>query len=210
MVHNPLSADGRLPPLSGLVLSGGYSKRMGTDKAALEYAGECQLQRAMVLLDGLIDDVFVSLRPDQQDDPVRGGFRQIPDLHSQSGPGAGILAAHAYNPQSAWLVIACDMPLVDAQLLRQLIQGRRPESGITAFRVPGDKPEPLCAVYEPDVLAGFALNAEDGKVNGPRAMFDTAKVTLLEPDHAEALQGANTPQEFEKLQSLEAAEKIKN
>ena len=60
------------PPLRGLVLAGGTSRRMGRDKAAIVIDGQTLLQRAVSLLSHHVSDVFVSVRPDQQDDPARG------------------------------------------------------------------------------------------------------------------------------------------
>ena len=59
-------------PLSGLVLSGGYSQRMQRDKAALVVDGQTQLARAVHLLQSVCADVFISVRADQQNDPTRG------------------------------------------------------------------------------------------------------------------------------------------
>jgi len=205
MVHNPLAADGRIAPLKGLVLAGGFSRRMGADKAGLEYDGKPQLTRAVALLQALLDDVYVSIRPDQAEEPVRSGFQQIPDLQQESGPGAGILAAHAYNPQSAWLVIACDMPLLTHELLQQLIANRQPQAGITAFCSANGKPEPLCAIYEPERLAEFEKQAVEGKLPGPRTMFTPGGAALLELPEPDVLQSANTPQEFERIRSRKQA-----
>ena len=53
-----------IPPLYGLVLTGGRSTRMGRDKAALEYGGQAQADRAFDLLARVCDKVFVSARAD--------------------------------------------------------------------------------------------------------------------------------------------------
>ena len=76
----------------GLVLAGGRSRRMGRDKATLEYAGETQLARAMRLLAHLVEHTFVSVRPDQRDDPERAGYDLIVDRVADRGPMEGIQA----------------------------------------------------------------------------------------------------------------------
>jgi molybdopterin-guanine dinucleotide biosynthesis protein A len=84
---------------------------MLTDKAALEYQGKPQLERAYELLDACCERTFVSVRRDQGADALRAMFPQIVDLQDDLGPMAGIAAAQARFPSVAWLVLACDLPL---------------------------------------------------------------------------------------------------
>jgi len=109
----PAIADRGTAPLLGLVLAGGRSKRMRTDKAALLYGGRSQLERAMALIAPHVARAYVSVRADQGSDPLRARFSQIPDSHENLGPIAGLLAAQARHPEAAWLVLACDLPLLD-------------------------------------------------------------------------------------------------
>src|SRR4029077_759704 len=122
---DPLTA-GRLapPPLYGLVLAGGRRKRMGRDKAALAYRGCTQLEWDMALLSAHVARAFVSLRADQRSDPVRARFAHITDAHENLGPIAGLLAAQAQYPEAAWLVLACDLPLLDEATLARLLHAR--------------------------------------------------------------------------------------
>ena len=75
-----------------------------------------------------------SVRADQSDDPLRARFPQIADTHENLGPIAGILAAQARHPEGAWLVLACDLPLLDAPTLEHLLRQRDPERTATAYR----------------------------------------------------------------------------
>src|SRR5690348_13469845 len=137
-------------PVYGLVLAGGRSTRMQRDKATLEYAGRTQLERAVELITPLVERVFVSVRPDQTGDPLRARFAQIVDSGEVEGPIAGIVAAQSRHPEAAWLVLACDLPLLDQQTLEHLLRSRHPEREATAYRSSHDGlPEPLCAIYEP-------------------------------------------------------------
>jgi molybdopterin-guanine dinucleotide biosynthesis protein A len=76
-------------PLFGLVLAGGRSTRMRTDKAALQYGGRSQLERAMELITPHVQRAYVSVRADQTADPLRARFAQIPDDRENVGPVAG-------------------------------------------------------------------------------------------------------------------------
>ena len=182
-------------PLYGLLLAGGSSTRMQRDKAALEFHGRPQLDWAYELLGRHCERVFVSVRADQRVDAVRRGYPQIVDAHAGRGPIAGIAAAQAAHPQAAWLVLACDLPFVDDEVLARLVGAREAKQAITAYRSTHDGlPEPLCAVFEPESAAAVREAIAAGR-NCPRKLVITSGVPLLEQAIA-ALGNVNTPEEF--------------
>ena len=185
-----------VPPLYGLVLAGGRSSRMRRDKAALTYQGRTQLERAMALLTPHVARAYVSVRADQAHDPLRTRFAQIADMHENLGPIAGILAAHARHPQAAWLVLACDLPLLDEATLTALLRARAPARTATAYRSSHDGlPEPLCAIWEPHSAAALAAYVASGK-QCPRKFLLGADTALIEEPNPRALDNVNTPEEY--------------
>ena len=73
---------------------------MGRDKAALPYGdGTPQLERAMALLAPHVVRAYVSVRADQEADPLRARFAQIADRTRTSGRSPGLLAAQARHPR---------------------------------------------------------------------------------------------------------------
>jgi molybdopterin-guanine dinucleotide biosynthesis protein A len=183
-------------PLYGLVLTGGRSSRMGKDKAALRVGGRTQLEHALALLAPHVARTFVSVRSDQRADPLRGKFEQIEDTRENLGPIAGIIAAQERYPESAWLVLACDLPLLDAATLEFLLRARAPQRLATAFRSSRDRlPEPLCAVYEPASRSTLAAYVARGQ-HCPRKFLMGADVHLIDEPNPRALDNANTPEEY--------------
>jgi molybdenum cofactor guanylyltransferase len=182
--------------LYGLVLAGGHSSRMGRDKAALAYDGRAQLERAMALLGPHVARAYVSVRADQVTDPLRARFPQVVDQVAGLGPVAGILAAQALQPQAAWLVLACDLPLLDDRTLAYLVSAREPRALATAYRSSHDGlPEPLCAIWEPrshDALAAYAAEGRDC----PRKFLIRNGAQLLDEPDPRALDNVNTPLEY--------------
>ena len=83
-----------IPPLFGLVLAGGRSRRFGSDKAAIEVGGRSLLARTVDLLQGVTDRVFVSVRADQVADELRSEFSLIVDDEPHFGPAGGLLAVY--------------------------------------------------------------------------------------------------------------------
>ncbi len=183
-------------PLYGLVLAGGRSTRMGEDKAALRYAGCTQLERAMALLTPLVTRAYVSVRRDQTADPVRARFAQIEDALEEVGPIAGILAAQARHPEAAWLVLACDLPFLDALTLTHLIAARDAAGIATAYRSSHDGlPEPLCAIYEPRSHALLERHVAHGR-HCPRRFLRSIEARLVEEPDPRALDNINTRAEY--------------
>ena len=191
-------------PLYGLLLSGGASRRMQRDKALVEYRGEPQLVRAWRLLSEVTERAFVSARDDQRDDPLRRSLPMIVDSYDSIGPAAGILSAQDAHPGIAWLVLACDLPLLDLDTLRGLVARRDPAADATAFVSRHDGlPEPLCAVWEPASHALLLQRYQAGEYC-PRKALIRSRTTLLPPPGA-ALDNINTPADLEQMRSaLEA------
>jgi len=186
-----MSAD-----LYGLVLTGGHSRRMQRDKAALAYAGKPQLARAMELLQPWVVRRFVSVRADQYDDPQRAAYERIVDRLADLGPLGGIHAALSTHPDKAWLVLACDLPFLGHASLERLIAQRAPQRLATAYRSGYDgQPEPLCAIYEPASLPAIESWIAAGK-QCPRALLASADVRLLELADPRALDNINTADEY--------------
>ncbi len=195
-----LEAGCRAPLLHGLVLAGGRSERLGRDKAAVVVDGKTLLERAVGMLEGLVADVWVAVRRDQLTDSLRLRFSLLPDAFDGIGPAAGILAAHRLHPDSAWLVLACDMPRVTPGVLRLLV-GRRDarQPGIAFKAVADGRPEPLCAIYEPANLARFLRQVEAGGNPSPRDWLAAAGFPLLDAPDAEALSSINLPGDLDGL-----------
>jgi molybdopterin-guanine dinucleotide biosynthesis protein A len=180
-------------PLHGLVLAGGHSKRMGRDKAGIQFDGRTQLQRAFGLIENLVARGFISVRPDQQHDALRAGFPQIVDAAGVEGPIAGIRAAQLAHPAAAWLVLAIDLPLLDAATLQNLIARRDPARLATAYRSSHNGlPEPLCAIYEPAAAPAIEAYLATGR-NCPRKFLIQSDTLLLDQPNPQSLDNVNTP-----------------
>jgi molybdopterin-guanine dinucleotide biosynthesis protein A len=183
-------------PVFGLILAGGASSRMQRDKAALRYGGRTQLDRAFDLAARHVPRVFVSVRAAQAADPARAGKPLIIDAAGGEGPIVGIRSALAEFPDSAWLVLACDLPFLSDGTLTNLLRARDPARLATAYRSAHDGlPEPLCAVWEPAAGAALAaFQAAGGRC--PRKFLSTHDALLLEPFDARALDNVNTQEEY--------------
>jgi len=184
------------PPLRGLVLAGGRSQRMQTDKGQLRYHGQEQRAYAAALLAGICDDVFVSCRPDQAD-TLPAGLTPLPDQFLDLGPMGGILSAFRHDPNAAWVVVACDLPFLSADTLRYLAEHRHAGRVATAFQSPHNEfPEPLITIWEPRSYAVLLQFLALG-YSCPRKALINSEIELLLPPAPQELRNVNTPQERE-------------
>jgi molybdenum cofactor guanylyltransferase len=129
---------------SAVILAGGKSSRMGRDKAGLEIGGQTMLARQIDLVRAVgAGEVFISGRREQA--YAAPGCLRLSDNFANAGPLAGIESALQSCHTPLLLVLAVDMPMMTAELLRQIVASSTGTSGVVP-RVAGHL-EPLAAVY---------------------------------------------------------------
>jgi molybdopterin-guanine dinucleotide biosynthesis protein A len=181
----------------GLVLAGGKSVRMGTDKALLMHNGESQLGVSVALLERHLPKVFVSARKEQACEAERARFELIIDQHENIGPVAGILAALDHDAEASWLVLACDLPNVDDSTIAALIDAHTDKHPFTAYKSSHDGlPEPLCAVFSAASRSNIEAFVAEGLVC-PRKMLIRSDTFLLEQSNRKSLDNMNSPEDLE-------------
>jgi len=180
----------------GGVLTGGASRRMGCDKASLIYRGKPFARH--------VTDALLTICKDRRRILALGaaveGCRTIHDPPGVRGPLAGMLGALRWHPSAAWLVSACDQPLVSENALRWLLDQRAPGRWVIMPRARDGRMMPMPAVYEPQaaVLAEDLLEA--GRL-APREMASHPKVYSPTPpaELLSAWANINTPEDLEAL-----------
>ena len=180
----------------GLVLSGGKSTRMGNDKGLINYHGIPQREYLYHLLNKVCDKTFLSVRNEQRDSRI-ASFDCIVDEDNYRGPLNGILSAHNKYPNVAWLVLACDLPLLNTKSIVKLISRRNPTKVATSYATRQSKlPEPLVAIWEPAGLeqAISYMNAADSSC--PRKFLINSDIELVYPERDEVLYNANSLEEY--------------
>ena len=176
--------------LSGIVLAGGLSRRMGRNKSELRLNGKTLLQIQADKLFALgIEDVMLS----GADCSALPGTRVIPDKYTGRGPLGGIHACLRAAEHPACLVLSVDVPLIPVGALAQLCQTHR--GGITVLRH-GELEEPLIGVYDRAVAKDIAALLEAGR-GAVRALRETVLWSCFDyTDLKELLINCNTPEDF--------------
>lgn len=185
--------------LYGLVLCGGKSTRMGEDKGNLRYHHLPQQEHLYLILDKICDKTFYSIRKDQCSGfPDRTNL--IIDENNYGGPFNGLLSARKQYPEVAWLVIACDIPLMDLESLEELVQSRDSSKCATAFATrQSGLPEPLAAIWEPHGLLQAAQKLNNGDNTWPRKFLINSDIKLVFPSDDKVLLNANSREDYQQV-----------
>ena len=188
--------------LTGIVLAGGRSTRMGQDKASLRFGHETLLARAIRIVGEVADEVIVVARPvEDRDNPFLGlPVRLVHDPIADLGPLAGIAAGLAASTSDLNLIVACDMPLIKPAVLRRLVE-LRGDADICVAVIEGHA-SPLCAVYRSSVAAAAQELLAAGERRVMRLLdqvqtkrVDAAMFRDLDP-HLETFVSCNSPDEL--------------
>lgn len=201
-----------LPHLTGFVLAGGKSTRMGTDKAALSLEGQTLLERALATLRTVAGEVLILGSRERY-----GGFGQvIEDIYPDCGPLGGIHAALTYLAKQASakpnagrrlaLIIAVDTPFLSPEFLSFMAE-RAVESGavVTTPEIAGYT-QPLCSVYSTEFLP-IAEQALKSGVYKIVPLFPRDKTCVITP--AEMARFAFPPEMFDNLNTPEDLERAR-
>lgn len=139
--------------VTGAVLAGGASRRMGRDKRGIEVAGVPLLRRAVDALSEVCDELLLVTRPDRPADPAHlAGLpvRTVHDRRDDAGPLAGVEAALDAARHELVLIVAADLPWLAPPVLARLAAELAAAEDLDAIGLQataGTDPEPLLAAY---------------------------------------------------------------
>ena len=137
----------------GIILCGGQSSRMGSDKGLLKLEANTWAQTAIDKMADLKISVKISVNSKQYPD-YAAVFPEsnliIDDISLQlRGPLLGVLSSHIKFPHEDLFILACDMPLMEPSLLHKLYTQYQQEPSFDAYIFTNEgEPEPLCGIYK--------------------------------------------------------------
>jgi molybdopterin-guanine dinucleotide biosynthesis protein A len=144
--------------VSGIILAGGQSRRMGRDKALIDFQGKPIIAHVIATLRTLSQDVVVVSNRSTRYDPL--GARVAADYDPPCGPLGGIAAGLQAMDSELAIVVACDMPFLNVSLLRWLIG--QAEGYDAVVPQTGDEYEPLHAIYRRTCYNPIVRRIEQG------------------------------------------------
>jgi molybdopterin-guanine dinucleotide biosynthesis protein A len=179
------------PVLKALILTGGKSTRMGIDKSNLDYHGMPQHAYLKKTLDSLLIPTYISCRDEQKDEFDNPKTDKFVGL----GPYGAILTAFQEDPNAAWLVVACDLPLLKTSEFEYLVSNRNHKKIATAcFNPETNFPDPLFTIWEPKAYQTLLSYLAIG-YSCPRKVLINSDIELIHLSRPEVLANVNTPDE---------------
>ncbi len=184
--------------MSGVILAGGASRRMGNNKALLPLGGRPMIAIVAERLRAVVDEVIIAADDVQTYAPYAD--RCVPDRYAGVGTLAGIHAGLAAARNDLALVVGCDMPFLDPRVLEWFVQAAAGYDVVVLRQ--GDMVEPLHAAYRRTVLPEIeaAIGAGRRRVI---SFFPAVRVRSVLPAELVGLdpalrsfQNVNTPDEW--------------
>jgi molybdopterin-guanine dinucleotide biosynthesis protein A len=170
---------GKSIQVSGVIMAGGTSQRLGRNKALERIGGKALIERVMDSLVPLTTEVLVVVaRPEQAAALLLPPWvRVVSDRYPGRGSLGGIFSGLQASAEPWSLVVACDMPFLNRELLRYLIG----ETSNVDAVVPclGGQPEPLHALYSKACLAPMQLMLRAGQLK-IAPLFEAVRVRYVD------------------------------
>jgi len=186
--------------LKGLILIGGKSSRMGTEKYKLAFHQKAQFEHLTDLFEGIGIASYISCNNAQHEE-LQKNYNTIADQHEGIGPIGGILSAFETYPDATWLVIACDLPFVTVETIQNLIMHRDTQYDITAYQVDSRYYETTFSIYEPTAVSQLKNSLSHG--NGSlQTVMRNSSVKVVKADNNSEFFNVNTPDDFAAYKQL--------
>ena len=187
--------------IAGFILTGGQSRRMGTDKSQLMLGGQSFVERIAGQLSAATAAVTV-VGDDRAASQTRISLPTISDVYPEWGALGGVHAALSACSASWALIVACDFPFVTRGLFARLISFR--ESWDAVAPIQGDGiPQPLCALYRVEPCLERAERLINSGERKPIALLQSVETRWISFVELSSLEGAdnffdniNTPEDY--------------
>ncbi len=190
-------------PVTGVLLAGGQSRRMGFPKGQIKFKGQTLAEKAFNLLAATCDEILLSASHSLYNFLKAS---TITDEIQNAGPVGGIYSAMKAAAFTQILVLPVDLPFIEEVHLRHILEMAKNEEIPVIPRHPDGKTEPLCGVY-PTAMAEqtkqLLLNGQF-KVTGllEIAGFKPLPVNQFPEFHNNLFFNINSPEDLEKLHRL--------
>ena len=184
--------------ITGIILTGGKSSRMGSDKALFLLNGSTFLDHIIRALKPLVDDILIVSNDERHS---KFNLKRVRDTIADVGPISGLHAGLTHSSTENNLVLSCDIPLIETSMLEVLLQNNEDDIDVIQL-ADANRVHPLIALYKKRSAEHIGLALFDGERKLSKALDGLNIKTLLVSDgQSAALANINTPIDFEKIEN---------
>ncbi len=185
--------------ITGVILAGGKSSRMGTDKGFLKFHGIPFVKYSIEAVAPLVSEtVIVSNNVDY--DVFK--LKRFEDIIKDAGPLAGIYTALNQTNTDFILVLSCDIPLIKTEILEELVRAETSDFDVIQLVSKG-RSMPLIALYHKRCEHRFYQLLQNGERKISAALKNCkVKDLLLRSDQEIFISNINTPEELKVLEHV--------
>jgi len=184
--------------ITGIILSGGKSRRMGTDKGFLSFNGKLFTQASIDALKPLVSEIIIVSNNADYD---VFGLKRIEDIMDNAGPLAGIYSGLNHSKTECIIALSCDIPLITSGILKRLIEGTDDASEVIQIESNG-KSMPLIALYKKSCKDVFYKLLQKGERRLQFAVNQCqVKNITLDSESARLTMNINTPEELKVIEN---------
>lgn len=183
--------------MKALILIGGKSSRMGSEKYLMNVNGQPQYVHLYQLLSEAGLEVCISCNLEQYK-TIPSDYYRLVDQYDAIGPIGGLLAAINHSPEEPWLMVACDLVNVTAETLSTLINAVDDQHDIITYQASNSKHlETTITIYQPSSFREVLDTIETGLYSLQRVL-SSCKVKVINPADDSELKNINSPVDLKK------------
>ncbi len=179
--------------ISGIILAGGKSTRMGSDKGFLMLNDSTFMSHIIEAIKPLVHNIIIVNNNPAYD---KFGYKRVEDIIKGAGPLAGLYSGLYHSETEYNLVVSCDVPLIKTFVLQQLIDVFDPNIDVIQLQSQ-NKTMPLIALYKKQCVHKFWVLLQN---NERRLRFAVeqlnSKTIVLNTELDKYVLNINTPQQL--------------
>jgi molybdopterin-guanine dinucleotide biosynthesis protein A len=182
--------------ITGIILAGGKSSRMGTEKGLIIYKNKPFVEHIIEAMSPLVDNIIIISNNKAY---KIFGFRCYEDLIKNTGPLAGIYTGLRYSKTENNLIVSCDVPLINTVILQKLIDQKNDASEVIQLQSQG-KNMPLIALYKKSCEVIFMEELHQNQKKLQKALKKcNVKTVIIDGSLEQVTANINTPEDLELL-----------
>ena len=182
--------------ITGIILAGGKSSRMGTEKGLIIYKNKPFVEHIIEAMSPLVDNIIIISNNKAYES---FGFKCYEDLIKNTGPLAGIYTGLRYSKTNNNLIVSCDIPLIKTVVLQKLIDQKNDASEVIQLQSQG-KNMPLIALYKKSCEVIFMEELHQNQKKVQKALKKcNVKTVIIDGSLEQVTANINTPEDLELL-----------